>query len=187
MKSDPATIAEEPPDCQILTHCGAETCSGTAQRCAVKIRQTGLRVRAHGPQVGNWPCGRPRPPRTIRSAFAWADCRISSPLCCGPKEIPNPRCVGRPGLPWTSPLANSKRPALFTAHGAEPGARHARDSTRLNRISIKPSAVSYLSMHCLLQSLGSRGGGFAERLRCAPSVEGPKNGHNLAREWLNTE
>jgi hypothetical protein len=49
----------------------------------------------------------------------------------------------------------------------EPGTRHARDSTRLNRNSIKPSAVSCVSMHWLLQGLADAAAGL-------PNVYGTK-------------
>jgi hypothetical protein len=86
----------------------------------VKIRQTGLRVRAHGPRWG----------------------------------------------------------ARY-----EPGTRHARDSTRLNRISIKPGAVSYLSMHWLLQG-SADGAGFAE-CYCASTAR--KSSKSLSSREMASE
>jgi hypothetical protein len=96
----------------------------------VKSRQTGLRVMAHGPQVGNWPCCRPRPPehsarpslgRTAGSPPHWAAGR-RKPEIRGASAAP--ACFRHRNLPsqsvrlYLQPTAGSQVRARYeTAHG----------------------------------------------------------------------
>ena len=114
--------------------------------------------------MGNWPCCRPRPPPNNPLG-----------LCLGGLPDLLPTALRAEGNP-KSEVRRPPRPAFDIAichlqasgsvysprRGAryEPGTRHARDSTKLNRNSIKPSAVSYLSMHWLLQGLADAAAGL---------------------------